>query len=297
MKRLISIGISMLVASMMILTTATASDSASQAVGYAEEYDPATGQVTLIPYYYTPTEINTDIPVESFAAPPASQTYGVVGTDDSRTVVSNSSASPYSGIVRIDLEYTDGERATGTGFLLSPTVVVTAAHNIRRMDNTWCSANTKVTSLATGRSYSYLRSATSSGWGTYHYQANDYGYIILSEPINNVYYFDLGTHSTSDDNSKNYTIAGFCEDKGYSRMYKDNGTVDTYISSQIQSRYIFHYEIDTYRAESGAPIFDSNGTAVGLHAYESGGENGYNCNYNKGVYFDSNVIAFYDRLL
>ena len=60
--------------------------------------------------------------------------------------------------------------------------------------------------------------------------------------------------------------------------------------------------MDTFAGQSGAPIFDSNGTAVGMHAYEYGCEKdedgkstGYLCQLNKGVYFDQAALNFYQQ--
>ena len=305
LRKLLAMGLTLVLACGTMASPVMAKNEESSGAmdpsSYYEEYDAKTGKVTRIPYSSTPSWVDPSVPVES--ANSDIMPFGVVGSVDSRKRVTTPSASPYNGIVRIDLVYEDGGRGTGTGFLISPTVVVTCAHNIRRAaDNVWCTGATTVYSLAKGKSFHYSKSGTKGSWGTYHYKADDYGYIILSEPINNVYYFDLAAHDwkTEDagkDNEETYTIAGFCEDKGYTSMYKDSGALTTYTSSEISSRYIFRYPIDTYRGQSGAPIYNSNGTAVGLHAYERGGEDGYNCTSNQGVFFDQNVINFFYKFL
>ena len=49
---------------------------------------------------------------------------------DDRTAVSDTTTSPYSSVVRVDVTYSDGSSGHGTGVMIGANDVLTAAHVI-----------------------------------------------------------------------------------------------------------------------------------------------------------------------
>lgn len=74
-----------------------------------------------------PVRLTPRRPPPPIARSPAQQTYSIILPTDDRQVVGNVSVAPWSGLVRI-VASTGAAQEQGTGFLVSPTWVLTAAH-------------------------------------------------------------------------------------------------------------------------------------------------------------------------
>lgn len=262
-----------------------------------EEYDYETDQVTTKTIYIDPTYTTESVSV--LPTEPSAETNGLIGTEDRRTKVSPTQA-PYNGIALLRFDYDGGTSGhVGTGFLVSPNVIVTAAHNIKSLQDLWAK-NIRVT--IGGKSYAYKSSAVSTAWtNNGHLKKDDYGVIVLAEKVTGATIFTL---SSANPGTSTYTVAGYSFSNGSIGLYKHSGKIS--IATDSAGCSVFNYLIDAIPGQSGAPIYNSSNVAYGLHAYDKGGtevpydpssHTNYreNCTTNIGVRFTSSIISFVNR--
>lgn len=200
----------------------------------------------------------------------------IIGTDD-RVRVTNNEVYPWRCICSLRITANTGTVYVGTGWLVSPRLVLTAGHCVFMSDEGgWATqievipgrdADERPFGSAVSRE---LRSVT--GWTQDNDSEFDYGAIIL--PTDKRFGDQLGWFgyaSRADDYLSNLTLnlAGYPGDGGptgvdgsqwwHSRMVRD-----------VFDRQIT-YEIDTFGGQSGAPVweFASNGGRYGvaIHTY------------------------------
>lgn len=263
-----------------------------------EEYDYETNQVTEKSIYVNPsTSISSDSS-PSIPDDPGIEPYGLIGTTDRRTKV-NPAAAPYDGIALLRFDYVNGSTSNvGTGFLISPRVIVTAAHNIKNLQDQWCT-NLKVTIANT--SYPVDFSAVTKNWtANGHLVKDDYGVVVLSKDVTDATYFTL---STATPGNRTYTVAGYCFWDGGYNLYKHSGTVTAATDSDGSS--VYRYKIDQISGQSGSPLYNSSNRVIGINAYELGGDfvkldpndhtsHRVNCSNNEAVRITSSIISFYN---
>lgn len=224
----------------------------------------------------------------------------VIGDTDERVVDFSK-----SGIVKIIVSKSSGE-GFGTGFIVAPHVIATAAHVIYDSGtyarnaiikdvltfNTDASQKESLTPLEVH----YCAKYSSSNNKAYY----DYALITVKEDLSNYPMFELGVYDYMLDKDVTATITGFPakikgstgqisvnDSKNLHTMYSGNGIVFSSNGFQI------NHNIDTTEGNSGSPLYITeyyNNTikyiAFGIHNIGAD-------NQNSAVQIDSNLINFY----
>jgi V8-like Glu-specific endopeptidase len=210
------------------------------------------------------------------------QSRQIIGTDD--RVFVHPILDPYSGVVLIELNGTmpDGSSKTylGTGFMVAPKVMVTAAHCVTRylsgvaeIDSIIVYQGVYVSELDTP-SYEAYPSVSAeyihcpleyhniwSGLSTESQFDYDWAVVTLEDEID-CYYFDCASVGNLNAlPNRSVTITGYSEDFAY-YLRKGTGTV---ISVSNSGRHMSH-NVDTYDWQSGSPMYNENtNTVFGIH--------------------------------
>ncbi|MFV1998270.1 MAG: serine protease [Acidiferrobacterales bacterium] len=200
----------------------------------------------------------------------------VIQGEDNRERINNTTEYPWRCICSLIITAADDSRWIGTGWLVSPRVVMTAGHCVHIANNGGWAKRIEVIPgrNATERPYgsavsSVLRSVR--GWTNDQNRDFDYGAILL--PENNAYGRTLGWFgyaSREDDyfDSLDLNLSGYPGDK----RGPETGT-QWFHSQEVRSvsdRQIT-YLIDTVGGQSGAPVWEmtSDGSryGVGIHTW------------------------------
>ena len=210
------------------------------------------------------------------------QSRQIIGTDD--RVFVHPILDPYSGVVLIELNGTmpDGSSKTylGTGFMVAPKVMVTAAHCVTRylsgvaeIDSIIVYQGVYVSELDTP-SYEAYPSVSAeyihcpleyhniwSGLSTESQFDYDWAVVTLEDEID-CYYFDCASVGNLNAlPNRSVTITGYSEDFAY-YLRKGTGTV---ISVSNSGRHMSH-NVDPYDWQSGSPMYNENtNTVFGIH--------------------------------
>ncbi|HFI0292070.1 TPA: trypsin-like peptidase domain-containing protein [Streptococcus suis] len=193
----------------------------------------------------------------------------VFGRDD-RVVIKNPTIVPYRQIVFIESRYKKGGVRIGSGVMIAPDKVLTAAHCLRLVDtNEWAESVT-VYPARTGYSYPF---GGTTGW-SYHVLTsfkndlkpgytsnkveNDIAVVTLSRTLPSVGF--LNTTDKITTNQKVQVVGYPGEKEGY--MYVASGPVLDVFSSTLR------YRIDTTGGNSGGPVLDENNQIVAINIAE-----------------------------
>lgn len=214
-------------------------------------YDATTGTTTLDTFDIEDAKADitgsaytesTDGNSESTTSDNEISTCTIIGTDG-RTKVTSVNSTPYSRIACLIITWSDGTKSQGTGFMISPQYMLTAAHCVYSVD--------------LGKSAKSI---------TAYFGANGSTYSTI------------GYTSTSTLTSSSATINGKLR-----YMYKMSST------PYSVNTYVINYKIDTYKGQSGSPIYNSSNVVYGIH--NTGGSS-----YNTGRRLTSALInAFVDN--
>ncbi len=188
--------------------------------------------------------------------------------EDNRTVISNTTASPYYGIAYLNVSFTNGSTYRGTAFMISPNVMLTAGHNLYE-------AGYEVTDITAypGRSGDYIpqRATATTFYLDTKYTGTqsdwDYGIIVLDQAIGNTTGW-FGLHAQSNTGSigtSKITVTGYPSDLAGRKMWRDIGSVSNVTS------YRFKHNADTYKGNSGSPSYAYNSSyghqVYGIHTH------------------------------
>lgn len=209
----------------------------------------------------------------------------VIGADD-RVRVNATSRYPWCCICSLLITANTGTQYIGTGWLVSPRLVLTAGHCVFMADeNGWASQIEVIpgrngTDRPFGSAISReLRSV--SGWTRDNNSDFDYGAIIL--PPDKRYGEQLGWfgYSSKDDDylkSVTLNLSGYPGDGGKAGQQVDGSQWYNFRGvKEVMDRQI-SYEIDTYGGQSGAPVWemraDGGRYGVGIHTWGTSVANG-----------------------
>lgn len=201
----------------------------------------------------------------------------VIGVDERRQI---SPASSYPWRVHASLRITaaDGATFVGTGFFISPRVLVTAGHCVfLQAPGTSRHGWARSIDVMPGRDgddlpYGSVRATrfySVRGWTEDRDQDWDYGAIVLDEPLGQrTGWLALAAYSDTTLRRLTGNLAGYPADKPagtqwyMARRVRDVGT-----------RKVF-YDIDTFGGQSGSAVYrivDGQRFAFAVHAYGTGG--------------------------
>lgn len=198
---------------------------------------------------------------------------GIIGIDDQQPVP-DTSVKPYRQIVRLYL-YFENYRAVGSGTMIGPDTVLTAAHNVYH-DGKWAEKVVVAPAMSGPNDFSkglyvtkefYMfegyKTATDDDRQQYDTAIlklpsaidESIGYLNVSDSLSIGQHIQVGGYPSVSNHKKGYQY----------RMY---GTV-----SDIDEN-VFHYEVDTEGGQSGGPVLDDQQNIVGVHVAGIGNGSG-----------------------
>jgi V8-like Glu-specific endopeptidase len=191
---------------------------------------------------------------------------------DDRVPVSDTTAKPFSAIC--SLEITMGAAKfgmIGTGFLVSPNVVMTAGHCIfnrdPRIGPTGFVDSIRISPGQDGKSFPLGTFKSESMWVDEQWSVEgntdyNYGVIILATPIPGASELSLASLSDNDLKDLFINICGYPVEKGRGTMWMTSGYLDSVFPGRIT------YPLVTGGGTSGGPVWsniDGNIKVVGIH--------------------------------
>lgn len=170
-------------------------------------------------------------------------------------------ALPYKAICKLFMKAANGDNLIGTGFLTHGNKLYTAGHCVfSHSRGGWMRGITVVpgksgTTEPFGR-YRAARVYAASAWVNGGSTRYDMGAIKLSQDVNHT---DFISVTTADANEA--TVCGYPGDR-------DRGMFQYRMRDTIRKQSgRFHYQIDTFGGQSGAPLLKNASTAIGIHNY------------------------------
>ncbi|WP_159722312.1 trypsin-like serine protease [Enterococcus sp. CSURQ0835] len=223
----------------------------------------------------------------------------VIGPDNRREIT-NTSTFPYSSIVQINSFFSNNSSAGGTGVLIAPDTVLTAAHVVYDIENQakWAT-NVDVypgrnKSVAPFGEASKVRLAVSSGFTTAKKYDEGLPYDIAMIRLNK----PIGLQSGWMGLSSNLTpqtainITGYPGDKYTSdrqpTMWTDSGKITGFANNNKN----INYQIDAVKGQSGSPVYNNQNQVVTIHTFES-----ISKPYNGGTYISSAIQGWINEEL
>lgn len=192
---------------------------------------------------------------------------------DNRTQITNTTQSPYAAICYIEAGFdtnNDGvvdKYVRGSGSLIGPNTVATAAHVIYSQDYDVWSSYVRVYPGKNGSTnpYGYTTATRKiiSGYWNSNYDfpmEGDWGLIELSNPLGNTCGY-LGLSAGMSTNMS-VNVTGYPGDKDTVTMWKAPGKI-----LSLEDNYLYH-DCDIVAGSSGSPIYNNSDQLVGINAYE-----------------------------
>jgi V8-like Glu-specific endopeptidase len=220
----------------------------------------------------------------------------VIGHDD-RIVVPHERLDdiPFSAITQITSVFPNGNAYTGSGALVGPNDLLTAAHVVySEEDGGWASEVYTTPGLSPNDQPFGVTQGTNiqsvSGWIEYADFAWDYALVTLQDSVGNqTGWFDIVSFSGNIIGAW-VDSAGYPGDFNSETMAYTSGTVDDIGNNA----FIFRDDFDSFPGQSGSPVFftDENGNSsiVGLVSWEQY----WPVNQNGVLAFDDGMVSQLD---
>jgi glutamyl endopeptidase len=185
---------------------------------------------------------------------------------DDRVKIEDTTVFPFRWLCRLEITSATGARWLGTGWFISPSVIVTAGHCVF-IHNHGGWVKQIVVHVAQNGTYSSKslvsdQFATTRGWAEGRGTVNDYGAIFVQAGDQG--FFGYGVFGDSILANALANVSGYPQDKPPGTLW---GHVKGLLPPQALS---LKYDIDTFGGMSGAPVVLWDGrdyVAVGIHNY------------------------------
>lgn len=207
----------------------------------------------------------------------------IFGTDNRTPYLATPSEQGY--FVRLIATYNNGSNAQGSGVMVGPNSILTAAHLIYDQQLGYAtevvaSPAVQASNLPFGVSYASFLYVPPAWQSSESYDA-DYGLIRLNTSLGN----STGWLSLANPSSSPASVGMSFESVGYPgdlsvRPYYVSGTLDRISGSKL----IFTDDMDALGGQSGSAVINSNGQVVGVISHQTTNPTG-----NAATYIDSSA--------
>lgn len=202
----------------------------------------------------------------------------VIGDDD-RVQVGNTNEYPWRCIASLRITAANGSGWIGTGWLVGPRILLTAGHNLYMHNEGGWAQQIEVIPGRAGDNFPFGSCIATDyrsvqGWTRDHNSDYDYGVILLPADQrlgDQLGWFGYQMHTKDELSSYTVNIAGYPGDKPVGTQWWMSGT-----AKSVTDRNLV-YEIDTYRGQSGCPVwiqFEGENGRYGIAVHNYGGESG-----------------------
>lgn len=194
----------------------------------------------------------------------------VIGTDE-RTRVLDTKLVPYNSVVFIAA---DG--ASGSGAVVGPNTVLTAAHVVKNIRNNPAKDSIYVIPGRDGSKLPFGKFKIKAVYIPQSYlekpSVDSDLALITIEPLNGKSISEvvpplLFKIVDSVSVGTKVSTAGYPGDKPWATMWKTSGTTTGETSTRL------YYDLDTYGGQSGSPVFDENNEVIAVHTTGAGTRN------------------------
>ena len=191
---------------------------------------------------------------------------------DDRAIVTDTEIAPWNAMCRLEITFTDGSKAIGSGWMLTPTLVVTAGHCVHGGRGRDYFQSVDVIPAPNGSAEPYGRMTSTKlraaqAWIRSGSMAHDFGAIVLDRPFGSANSapstLQVRVASESELNGRDAMVSGYPADRASATQWFDLDTITRVYPDQLE------YRIDTYGGQSGSAVV-LNDQVVGIHNYGGG---------------------------
>ncbi len=230
-----------------------------------------------------------NLPIDGIFSP---YVLGIIGSNDRRVPVADTTVYPYSTIAYIEIEFPNSSMYVGTAWIFGESTAMTAGHCVYDEDNGGWAKSIKIypgiyyDGEEVIKPFGYYEASVLHSSKNYIDSGNayyDWGLLEFDENISQ-YTGSLGyTNLTENIIGRDVTITGYPGEKYYA-MYTMDGNI---IYSDEHELY---YKIDTTGGQSGSPVYlsdedEDRNVAVGIHTRFAG-------DYNLGTKINASLYNY-----